>query len=214
MLANGALAFLLASSCATRSVAPLPTHDPVTYRWSQASGGLHVYAEPIVESERARRFFGFDARAARVLPVLIAFENRGSTSSYRIGPDLIALDGSAGGAPIRVGSKSAETIHAVSVLLMIVPFVGAAAAIASIPAGGSAAQQRSDATVALHQIAATRLRAHTLSPGETERAVVFLAFEHGVPLPTEVTLTLGAEELGGRVAPRFAFSIPLAGSFE
>ena len=209
-----AFAALLAVSCATKTIAPLPHLDATTYRFDETKGNVRMEVEPIVESERAKQYFGFDARSHRILPVLIEFESHDSAASYRIGPEWVALGDAAGRAVTmdEVGSKTAGTLEAVSLLL--IPVLGPVAAIASVAASNGAGKQRSDASVALHQIAVTQLREHTLSPGETERGVVFFALDRKRPVPPELTLSVGAADLDGHVVQQVEFPIALAGVYE
>ena len=74
----GFILLLALSACSTAYKAkPLPFKAPTAYNNSVSVSGAQIGARAFVDSQEARKAFGFDIRGAGMLPVQIAFDNQG-----------------------------------------------------------------------------------------------------------------------------------------
>ncbi len=69
--------FVLAACSTAYKAQPLPFKAPTAYNNSVSVVGAQIGARAFVDSQEARKAFGFDIRGAGMLPVQIAFDNQG-----------------------------------------------------------------------------------------------------------------------------------------
>lgn len=86
--------FLAACSSAYKAK-PLPFKTPEAYRNAIQVGGTRIGGQAYVDPAAARTAFGFDIRAAGMLPVQIVFDNQG-TQALEINPGQTFLEDNEG----------------------------------------------------------------------------------------------------------------------
>jgi len=82
---------LFIASCATYKARPMPFRAPASYPNALEVAGAVVGAEAYSDLEKAKEAFGFDIRAAGMLPVQVVFDNQG-THPLRINPGQTFLE--------------------------------------------------------------------------------------------------------------------------
>jgi hypothetical protein len=68
---------ILVASCATYKVKPVPLRSPASYPNAVRVAEAVVGAEAYSDRQKAKEAFGFDVRAAGMLPVQVVFDNEG-----------------------------------------------------------------------------------------------------------------------------------------
>ncbi|NIS61418.1 MAG: hypothetical protein GTO13_12185, partial [Proteobacteria bacterium] len=71
---------ILPTACATYKKKPLPFKSPAAYHNATEVAGALVGAEAFVDPRATKDAFGFDIRAAGMLPVQVVFDNQGPHS--------------------------------------------------------------------------------------------------------------------------------------
>ena len=174
---------------------------------------VRVAIDPIYDAARSESYFGVDTSELGLLPILVSIENRGDATSYLVDPATFAVRGADArivGSSLPVDTDPTKTASDVTTGLMFVPVLGVAAWAASIPLNTVRFQDMWNASVTRQQIAATQLRAQTLSPGETEDGIVFVAFDARSAARGPITLVVQISDFSGRGLP--AFELPAAPS--
>ena len=78
LLAAGGL-LIVSGGCSTAYVAkPMPFKTPSAYPNAAEAAGATIAAEAFADAEKAKEAFGFDVRAAGMLPVQVIFDNQGA----------------------------------------------------------------------------------------------------------------------------------------
>jgi hypothetical protein len=96
MFTTGIILLLALSGCSTAYKAkPLPFKAPTAYGNSVNLNGAQIGARAFVDSQEARKAFGFDIRGAGMLPVQIAFDNQGP-HALEINPSQTFLEDTEG----------------------------------------------------------------------------------------------------------------------
>ena len=85
---------LLTAACATYSYKPIPLKDVGSYQNSTNVAGIQMGAQAFYDTGKLKDVFGFNMKAAGVVPVQIALENRsGKTVGVATGSMVLDEDG-------------------------------------------------------------------------------------------------------------------------
>lgn len=68
---------IVTGGCSTYVAKPMPFKTPSAYPNAAEAAGATIAAEAFADAEKAREAFGFDVRAAGMLPVQVIFDNLG-----------------------------------------------------------------------------------------------------------------------------------------
>jgi hypothetical protein len=226
LVAAAALALLAALS---PPPAPLPKPEPAGIRAELQ--GVALAVEVLEAPEAARRRFGFDIRAAGLLPVRLAVANRGTRTARLNPPQTFLIDGqalawplltadqardrlaekSAGGKPARSSLSARQWTEAAAILTGFALDVFVRRRPAEVPTGWSGwlgslveGQREAPENQARRDLADKFLRNPPLRPGESAEAYLF--FPGREEVRGAETLRL-AVEVDGRVE---VLRIPLA----
>jgi len=157
-----------------------PTGAAVTH------GSLRVSIDPFFERERVAAHFGAAVAAEPILPLRIVLENLDATASYVVDPakisvrepDMRILQ------PDPLQNERGDREKDAYPVAAILPF-----GVGSMVAAGHVIEHL-NASFARQRIASTRLRLHTISPGEREEGILFLLLASDGELPAEIALTV------------------------
>lgn len=79
LLLSAGFFWIVSGGCSTTYVAkPMPFKTPSAYPNATEAAGATIAAEAFADAEKAREAFGFDIRAAGMLPVQVIFDNQGA----------------------------------------------------------------------------------------------------------------------------------------
>jgi hypothetical protein len=206
-------------ACQTVEIPPYPARTIAQYPATQVvqGGGLAVAVEPVLDRERAKKYFASDLLGQGLVAVLVVAENRSTSKSYLVTADSISLvaadtqahqESSTRGRPsgwtttpgLTTGIRVAETVAVLtfpaSIVLMPLAFGGA--------------KKIADAEAVEYNMVVTGLHATTLSPGEGVHG--FAYFQLGDEKTRASAYVVGVEllDLSSREVVRFEFPLVLA----
>lgn len=72
-----AILLIVSGGCSTYVAKPLPFKTPTAYPNATEAAGATIAAQAFADTEQAKEAFGFDIRAAGMLPVQVIFDNLG-----------------------------------------------------------------------------------------------------------------------------------------
>jgi hypothetical protein len=170
------LVVVLGTGCSTMQLPHYPQASPGTFRTSASGSGVAVHAEPLLDKEVTKKYFGVDLIAKKTLAVHLTVRNNHPTLSYTIRAETLAVtnrtSADAAGKP---GSDSQQAGEAIGV---------AAAVLLSPLLMAVAVQQLSNASVIEANFEAKRFRTRTIDPGQHSSGFAYFNWEQVKTLQT------------------------------
>ncbi len=159
---------MLTWGCTTMQLERYPEASPNSVTESGRKNGISLLAQPLLDKEASKKYFGVDLLDKGILAIHLTIRNENPSSSFMVhGEDVRVTDRPTAGTSSRPegASQDAGVVSAVGGVLMS-PLLLAVAI-----------QQLSDASVIEENFEAKRLRTKTLDPGQHVAGFAYFNWE-------------------------------------
>lgn len=197
------LAVVATTSCTTMQLSRYPEASPNAFGKSTPKNGVSVVAQPLLDKELTKKYFGVDLIDKKTLAVHLTIRNENPSVSYTVRAENIAItsqiNANTTGRP-SAGSQDVGEAIGVAGAVLLSPLLLAVAV-----------QQLSNASIIEENFEAKRLRTRTIDPGQQAGGFAYFNWEQVKTLQVP-ELCVELMDTATRAALPYCVGLSLGGS--